>query len=1293
MKYIIPSLILLLATLGVVAIVRAQHRRGVYAPLAAWWRGTSRLIRGFVLAVVLTVVAYGSDKILGGHIGEGMRTLGGAMASFCTNVFTSAERQTGYAVSAVRTNETHDLAMPAEAQMAERIARRGAHNDGFYFFDAYTNRLAHDGLDLGNPVWIQTDGTITVRSPAPGLPIQELAQTAAYSNVTVYAPLQSSYGFLPASKWPDFMPSLIWTATTDRDSRVVTWEGARLNRDVAQPVLFQAEFHENGEVTYRYDTFPTNGVATGVFRNGAALAFNSADPQSFRDFLGFQDLPEYATLQPFNISTLQLSYIGDLGDGLGDTDDDGLTDWEEVKRHHTDPREADTDGDGLLDGYEVQNGTDPLNPDTDGDGIPDGSLPEAWSNNVLRATAETANFSVTLLEAVPEGGRAALRIGDFTILLSEAGPYWFNLPTNAVNTFVFAAHGCGGLLLDADVVAAPPTRGAPSGATYHIDDPGGVLGTGRRSTSGSFTVYWPWFRLVPRDGPTCLHGDDTSRVFDVVAGPMDWSEVPASAIVLDDLEPEAGGYRLELGAGDESATGILWISPAWLIGGGAAFAGIHKCHGWGYDLCPVCGVFHDDDPCSHEPGCPAGETPPSACTCPPLLVPVNIDDDDGSGVEDRNETGVEGEDDLVAFRPLSTGRACCCGLFGLPREEARVTAVPSFLRAGKGDGSAFAGGLLGSDEHLMLEAVSHSGSGSPALVYDILDGDGETLHTVRRKVIAANALLQPDYDGDGALTAADAAFAEAHGLGPGDWTLPARTAPYLLRVRYEVPSNCTLKARLYGTGAPHVSFGGGAPSADDGGAYFTLPSGSGSCQLAIASPGVNATAQVNLVLTDAEGNEHGLASQFFRLATVIEQPAYATRTGRPDRVRVRLNPALGGYSATWSLSPSFSSGAKLYAASSGGVPCASVTNTSEVWVEPGGLDVSYTISAQLDRYGAFGTTTFKVGFIYCRPVISERQEGKWVNPSMCVVNRSARFETIVSDNFASGITWEASPPDGLAFDNIHGMVVNVTPARTGTWTITANIAGYDGGMPSFQFKAVEETTTMVYAYILGHDGDYRTTPTEVTNLIAGVNEIYEQVGMKFEIATIDTPSINPDWLVIDAGSVSRGIPLGICNLAQQTDGLELYFVHRIDLDGTLAFNWRHNGERVGIILPAGANSLTLAHELGHSCGLADIYVVDPRKSGPRQPPVIGDKHFAWMPGDWGSTSTSEHFYQGNNHQNVIDTLLMLGTNLCDSDLSFGDIHGIWYQWVNDVKVYETSLAPVGVSTHINRNPQHSQPTE
>ncbi|MCU6424548.1 thrombospondin type 3 repeat-containing protein, partial [Klebsiella aerogenes] len=38
----------------------------------------------------------------------------------------------------------------------------------------------------------------------------------------------------------------------------------------------------------------------------------------------------------------------------------------------TDPTKADSDGDGINDGQEIEDGTDPNNPDTDGDGVPDG---------------------------------------------------------------------------------------------------------------------------------------------------------------------------------------------------------------------------------------------------------------------------------------------------------------------------------------------------------------------------------------------------------------------------------------------------------------------------------------------------------------------------------------------------------------------------------------------------------------------------------------------------------------------------------------------------------------------------------------------------------------------------------------------------------------------------------------------------------------------------------------------------------------------------------------------------------
>ena len=67
-----------------------------------------------------------------------------------------------------------------------------------------------------------------------------------------------------------------------------------------------------------------------------------------------------------------------------DTDDDGLTDYEEIYLTDTDPlvynsfnenlsdSDADSDSDGITNRKEIDIGTNPLNPDTDGDGVSDG---------------------------------------------------------------------------------------------------------------------------------------------------------------------------------------------------------------------------------------------------------------------------------------------------------------------------------------------------------------------------------------------------------------------------------------------------------------------------------------------------------------------------------------------------------------------------------------------------------------------------------------------------------------------------------------------------------------------------------------------------------------------------------------------------------------------------------------------------------------------------------------------------------------------------------------------------------
>jgi len=89
-----------------------------------------------------------------------------------------------------------------------------------------------------------------------------------------------------------------------------------------------------------------------------------------------------------------------------DTDADGLTDGAEVKVHHTDPLDPDTDDDCLTDGFEVARGLDPLDADMDDDGAVDGKDVE-WIEaalavlppSVFRSTGNRNSVSTLLLAA------------------------------------------------------------------------------------------------------------------------------------------------------------------------------------------------------------------------------------------------------------------------------------------------------------------------------------------------------------------------------------------------------------------------------------------------------------------------------------------------------------------------------------------------------------------------------------------------------------------------------------------------------------------------------------------------------------------------------------------------------------------------------------------------------------------------------------------------------------------------------------------------------------------------------
>jgi len=68
---------------------------------------------------------------------------------------------------------------------------------------------------------------------------------------------------------------------------------------------------------------------------------------------------------------------------LPDTDEDGVLDGEEILVQHSDPLNPDTDQDGLSDGDEIKYRTVPVDPDTDRDGLNDGDE-VAWGTDPRR---------------------------------------------------------------------------------------------------------------------------------------------------------------------------------------------------------------------------------------------------------------------------------------------------------------------------------------------------------------------------------------------------------------------------------------------------------------------------------------------------------------------------------------------------------------------------------------------------------------------------------------------------------------------------------------------------------------------------------------------------------------------------------------------------------------------------------------------------------------------------------------------------------------------------------------------
>lgn len=356
------------------------------------------------------------------------------------------------------------------------------------------------------------------------------------------------------------------------------------------------------------------------------------------------------------------------------------------------------------------------------------------------------------------------------------------------------------------VVAVLSSVGFANGDGVALDDPRGVFGGA--SNGGGAYVAAPELELVAC-GSECLHDSDDFLDFNLMVIP------PMASLRREDVSCYGfsalsnGLFRLVLG-GETSAWGEVWVgSPPLRWGELYAAASVHRCSGGVQEFCYACGRRHaigGEYACSHSVDCAAKSDYTNACTCAPLFVRVNWDDDNWNLREDRlDQVVAEDDDEVVCYRSAGETRECCCGLIPQSCSVTGVTATAGLrLRMGGGAGS------------FGIEAIAASyGVGTESVSYEVRDETNGVIRTITRAVTAANLEIRPDFDDDGEIDAEDR-FGWWH---DDTWQVRVRDEPYVMELVSECPtcadvslvgscvSGVELSVRAQGSGAAVLPLG------------------------------------------------------------------------------------------------------------------------------------------------------------------------------------------------------------------------------------------------------------------------------------------------------------------------------------------------------------------------------------------------------------------------------------------------------------------------------------------------------
>ncbi len=292
------------------------------------------------------------------------------------------------------------------------------------------------------------------------------------------------------------------------------------------------------------------------------------------------------------------------------------------------------------------------------------------------------------------------------------------------------------------------------------------------------------------------------------------------------------------------------------------------------------------------------------------------------------------------------------------------------------------------------------------------------------------------------------------------------------------------------------------------------------------------------------------------------------------------------------------------------------------------------------------------------------------NPCGVAVGRDAYFKIKVKPDAYpdSMIEWKASGDGAVSFVGAGcGREVCVRGVTPGDVTLSAKLGTCRSTPPSFTFRVVTNRTVKLSAWIIADkDGRLARTAESVHDMVKTVNDIYAQVGVTFDLGDrIAVTNIPAAYDILWEGATNTMWNFDrLTELASNTGGLELYFVSRIQkISGESARRTIGGHCDSGIVIAAAGQGVTLAHELGHAFGMADIYRADQNEVLMEGATRIAFQLWDWNNGCAANMAGCERYYAtGTKHREIIGRMLMDGYKFNSVsngvDITFGPVHGL-----------------------------------